>query len=77
MKTSIAIVMILCGTVLIAAPLINNAIAMQQVTSTMVALNRTVNLTSDMPKYVNATCMATGVLMVCVGAFAGLKSASK
>ena len=66
--------MIVCGTILIAVPYIHNTLALQQVTETMVALNKTVNLTADMPKYADTACMIGGIVMIVVGAIAGLRS---
>lgn len=74
MKSSVAIAMIVCGTILIAVPYIHNTLALQQVTETMVALNKTVNLTADMPKYADTACMIGGIVMIVVGAIAGLRS---
>ena len=75
MKSSVAITMIVCGTVLIAVPYIHNSVAMQQVANTMMALNKTVNLTADMPKYADTACMVGGIIMIVVGVIAGLRSA--
>jgi len=74
MKSSVAIAMIVCGTVLIAMPYIHNSVAMQQVTGTMVALNKPVNLTADMPKHADTACMLGGIAMIVVGAIAGLRT---
>ena len=74
MRSSVAITMIVCGTVLIAVPYIHNTVAMHQVTHTMVALNKTVNLTADMPKHADTACMLGGVIMIIVGAIAGLRT---
>ncbi len=74
MKSSVAITMIVCGTVLIAVPYIHNTVAMQQVAGTMMALNKTVSLTADMPKHADTVCMLGGIIMIVVGAIAGLRS---
>ena len=74
MKSSIAVALIVCGTVLIVVPYIHNTIAMQQVTGTMVALKGTVNLRGDIPKYANFVCMLSGIVMIAVGAIAGRRS---
>ena len=73
MKSSVVISMIVCGTVLIALPYIFSAIAMQQVSSTMVALNKTVNLTADIPEHANTVCMLGGIAMIVIGTVAGLR----
>ncbi len=66
--------MIVCGTVLIAVPYIHNTIAMQQVVDAMVALDKTVNLTADLPKHADTACMVGGIIMIVLGAIAGLRS---
>jgi len=73
MKSSVAIALIVCGTILVAMPYIHNTIAMGQVTETMAALNKPVNLTADMPKYADTVCMLGGIAMIVVGAIAGLR----
>jgi len=72
MKASIAITMIVCGTVLVAVPYVHNAVAIEQVTSTMTALNKAVNVTADMPKYADSVCIFGGIIMILAGAIAGL-----
>ncbi|MBT7053442.1 MAG: hypothetical protein HN976_00035 [Lentisphaerae bacterium] len=74
MKSSVAIALIICGTVLIALPYIHNTVAMQQVANTMVALNKTVNLTADIPKHASTVCMLGGTIMIVVGAIAGSRT---
>ncbi len=73
MKTPVAVTLIVCGTVLIALPYIHNTLAMKQVVDTMVALNKTVNLTADVPRYADAVCMIGGIVMILAGAIAGLR----
>jgi len=74
MKSSIAITMIVCGTILVAVPYIHNALVIKQVTSTMMALNKAVNVTSDMPRYASSVCMFGGIIMILAGAISGLWS---
>jgi hypothetical protein len=74
MNSSVAIAMIVCGTILIALPYIHNTIAMQQVSSAMIALNKTVNLTADIPKHAGTVCVFGGIIMIVVGAVAGLRN---
>ena len=73
MQASVAIVLILCGTILIAVPYIHNAVVMDQVTNTMTSLNKTVNLRADMPKYSDSACVIGGIVMIAVGAIGGLR----
>ena len=74
MKSSIAITMIVCGTILVAVPYIHNAVAIEQVTSTMMALNKAVNVTADMTRHADSVCMFGGIIMILAGAIAGLCS---
>jgi len=73
MKSSVAIALIVCGTVLMATPYIHNGIVIGQVTDTMAALNESVNLTARMPKYADTACVFGGLVMILVGAIAGLR----
>jgi hypothetical protein len=77
MKKSVAITLIICGTILIALPYLHNTIATKQVADAITALNKTVNLTADLPKYADALCMICGSLMILAGAIAGLTSSGK
>ena len=74
MKSSVAIVLIVCGTILIAVPHIHNTIVMWWVADTMVAMDKTVRLTGDIPKHADIVCMLGGITMIIVGAIAGLRS---
>ncbi|MCF7709303.1 MAG: hypothetical protein K9N52_10435 [Verrucomicrobia bacterium] len=74
MKASVAITIIVCGTILIAVPYIHSTIAMQQLVGTMVALDKEVNLTADLPKHADTVCMLGGAAMIILGAVAGLRS---
>lgn len=73
MKSSVAIAMIVCGTILVLMPYVHNTLAMQQLTETMIALNKPVNLTGDLPKFGDTICIIGGIFMILVGAIAGLK----
>jgi hypothetical protein len=74
MKSSVIIALIVCGTVLVAIPYIHNTVAVAQLTDTMVALSKPVNLTADLPKYADVACMLGGFIMIMAGAIAGLRS---
>ncbi len=73
MKSSVTITLIICGTLLVTAPYIHNSIATQQLTNTMVALGKTVNLTADVPRYANVVAMLCGFVMILFGVIAGLQ----
>jgi len=74
MKSSVAIALIVCGTILMATPYIHNGIVIGQVTDTMIALDESVNLTARMPRHADTACMVGGFIMILVGAIAGLRS---
>ena len=74
MKASVAIALIVCGTVLISVPYIHNVVVTGQVADTMAAMNKSVNITASMPKYADTACMLGGVVMILVGSIAGLRS---
>jgi hypothetical protein len=74
MKPSVAITLIICGTVLVAVPYIHNAIATSHVTRIMVALQKDVNLSGDLPEYADALCMVAGLAMVCIGVLSQRKT---
>ena len=73
MQASVAIVLILCGTILIAIPYIHNAVVMDQMTSAMTSLNKTVNLRADMPKHSDSACVIGGIVMIAVGGIGALR----
>jgi hypothetical protein len=71
MKSSVAIAMIVCGTILIALPHISSAISMHEVAKTMIALDKPVNLSSNFPKHTSSVCLLGGIAMIVVGATSG------
>ena len=74
MKSSVAIALIVCGTLLMATPYIHNGIVIGQVADAMVGMGKTVNVTAHMPEYADTACMVGGLVMIVVGAIAGLRS---
>jgi hypothetical protein len=72
MKLKIALAMIICGTVLVALPFIFHIWAMSLLTDAMVALQKDVHLTGDLPDFANGLSMAVGIIMILVGFFTGL-----
>ena len=73
MKSSVAIALIVCGTILMATPYIHNGIVIGQVTDTMAAMNDTVNVSARMPRHADTACLVGGLVMILVGAIAGLR----
>ena len=67
MKSSVAVALIICGTVLILAPLIHNAIATGMVAWVMAFTREDVNLTADFPPYYYLACLIAGIAMVVIG----------
>ena len=74
MKSSVAIAMIVCGTILLAVPYLHNAMVIEQITDAMVALDQSVDLKAPMFRHAAILCMLGGGLMVLVGAIAGLRT---
>jgi hypothetical protein len=68
MKSPIAITLIICGTLLVIAPYVNNAIVMGQLTGAVAAIGKPVNLTGDIPKYTSTICTLLGIAMIIGGA---------
>ena len=75
MKSSVAIALIVCGTILMATPYIHNGIVVRRVTDAMVAMSKSVNLSARMPRHADTASMVGGFIMIVVGAIAGLRSA--
>lgn len=70
MKPSVAITLIVCGTILIALPYIQNAIVLHQMTeTTRDVLYRSVHSKVDLPQYANIACMLGGMAMILIGIF--------
>jgi len=74
MKSSVAIALIVCGTILIVTPHLFHAVEMQQLMNTTTALGKPVSFNSSLPDYAHDVCMFGGVIMVVTGAIAGLRS---
>ena len=74
MKSSVAIVLIVCGTILIAVPYIHDTVVMWQIADTAAAMGKTVRRTGDMPKHADIVCMPGGISMIIAGAISGLRS---
>ena len=73
MKSSVAITLIISGTVLLVAPYLHSAIMINRVAETMAAVERTVNISSDVPRHLDTVCCVLGCAMIGIGAIAGLK----
>jgi len=67
MRSSVAVALIICGTVLILAPLIHNAIATGMVAWVMALTGKDVHLTADFPTYYYVACLIVGIAMVVIG----------
>lgn len=74
MKTPVTITLIICGTILILAPIIDSMVVITQVAETMEELKKDVNLNSNLPDYYDNACMIIGLLMIAVGIVVPLKS---
>ena len=76
MKPSIAITLIISGTVLLVAPYLHSAVMIGRVAETMAAVEKTVNISSDVPRYLDTICCVLGCAMIGIGAIAGFKGRS-
>ena len=76
MKASVAITLIITGTILILAPYISTAVGTAQATQAMVELSRDVNLRANMPRYYDTVCLIAGVVMILAGVMGACKSSS-
>jgi hypothetical protein len=73
LKPSVSIATIICGTVLLLAPYVSNAIGTVAVAATVAHLNKQFDLTGHMPDWYDGACFALGLLMVLVGVAAALR----
>jgi len=75
MKTSVAITLIVCGTVLIVVPHIYSVIQTALVARTMAELSKEVSFGTGVQKNFNIFCVLIGVVMILAGAMStALKS---
>jgi len=79
MKTSVAITLIICGTVLLCVPHITNLTGTSQARLLLAAELEipTVNLTGVLPPYHNIACLLAGLGMIVAGIIAAAKSGAK
>jgi len=68
MKVSVAIVLIVCGTVLIIVPYVHTSFGISKTADVMIQLSKTVNLKGDLPKFYPTVCMISGLAMIFTGA---------
>ena len=68
MKVSIAIALIVCGTVLIIAPYVSHSIGVGQVADVMSQLSKPVSLKTGLPKSYYTVCVISGLAMILTGA---------
>jgi hypothetical protein len=67
MKTSVAITLIVCGTVLICVPHIHTVIGTSQVARLMIERDKIVNITGGMPPFYDTACLIAGAAMIIAG----------
>jgi len=77
MKVSVAIVLIICGTVLIIVPYVSHSIWMSQVADVMIQLSKTVNLKTGLPKSHDTVCMISGLAMILTGTISSFMKQKK
>ncbi len=74
MKPAVSVTLIICGTVLILAPIIRNAIATGMVAWVMAWTGRDAELTATFPTYYDLACLVVGIAMAALGAGRAFKS---
>ena len=73
MKPSFSIASIICGTIILIAPLVSNTIASVAVAMTVAHINRQFDLTGSMPAWYAGAAFASGVAMLIVGVAAAFR----
>ena len=73
MKPSVSIATIICGTVLLIAPYVSNAVGTVAVAATVAHLNKEFNLTGHMPDWYDGACFVLGLAMVLTGLVAAFR----
>jgi hypothetical protein len=74
MKPSVAIALIICGTVLILSPLIHSAVLVGMAAWVMAFTHQDVKLSAHPPNYYYVACLIAGIAMVAIGTARALKS---
>jgi len=76
MKPSVSIATIVCGTVLLVAPYVSNAVGTVATAATVAHLNKDFNLAGHLPDWYDGACFALGLIMVLVGIIAAFRRAT-
>jgi hypothetical protein len=77
MKSSVSVTLIICGTVLILAPIIRNAITTGMLAWVTAWTGKDAKLTGEFPNGYDLACLVAGVAMAIIGAARALKSKSE
>jgi uncharacterized membrane protein len=67
MKVSVAIALIVCGTVLIIVPYVSHSISMSRVVDMSTQLSKPVSFKSGLPRSYDKNCMISGLAMILTG----------
>lgn len=77
MKVSVAIALIVCGTVLIIVPYAHTSFGISKTADVMIQLSKTVNLTGNLPKFYATFCMISGLAMILTGTISSFMKQKK
>ena len=77
MKVSVAIALIVCGTVLIIVPYAHTSFGISKTADVMIQLSKTVNLKTGLPKSHDTVCMISGLAMILTGAISSFMKQKK
>jgi hypothetical protein len=73
MKSSVAVAMIISGTILLLAPYVSSVIGTHQVALLIAQLGKDVDLKGNMPSWYDGACFVAGILMVLTGVVASFR----
>jgi len=77
MKSSVAVALIISGTLLILAPYVSNAYGTSQVAIIMAQLHKDASINGNMPGWYDGACFVAGIAMILVAVFASLRRAAE
>jgi hypothetical protein len=72
MKSSVAVALIFCGTLLVSLPFIQNMFLSMRLTEALMYTKQHVDFTVPFPESAHTLCMFGGFLMILVGAISGM-----
>jgi len=76
-KSSVSVTLIICGTVLILAPIVRNGITTGMLAWVTAWTGKEAELTAEFPNWYDLACLVVGAAMAITGAGRALKSKSE